>query len=212
MDFNTEQRFRQLLASFVFLLTLLLTSQAKAILLQALPSASEVVVGDAFQIDIVISGLESPPLNELIRGYHLDLAYAPELATATDVVFGDLLGLGSPLSPILQKSAMNSGDVMLEEVSLWSDSILAAAQPDSFILASIDFLATNEGAMNFDFLPYLNFGIDIKGSGSQLLSLESVGGVVNIISVNIPEPATGLLFGTALLGLYLTQKRRSIPQ
>lgn len=191
----------RVLSPLIFLLSLLFTSQAYAIFIQALPSDNEVAVGDAFRVDIVISGLEDLSQPQIVRGYHLDLAYSSDVAVATDVEFGNYLGLSSPLSSFLQKSSMTSGDVMLEEVSLWGDNILDAAQPDSFTLASIGFLATGAGTANFDFLSYLGFGIDIKGLDAQLLSVDGVGGTVNINTVNIPEPATILLLGVALLGI-----------
>ena len=165
-------------------------------------------VGDAFRIDIVISGLEQQPRPEIVRGYHLDLAYAPDIVNNTDILFGDYLGLGHPLSNLFRKSEVTAGNIMLEELSIWGEPVLDAAQPDSFRLASIGFTATDLGTVNFDLLPYLNFGIDVKGRNSQILPLDHVGGVVNINAVTIPEPSTVLLLGIALLGLAKLPMRR----
>ena len=199
---------RQVLLSLAFILTLLFSSQVNAILIQALPDANTVAIGETFRVDIVISGLEEQAPAEFVRGYHLDLAYAPEIVTATDVVFGDMLALSHPLAGMLQHSQITNGNVMLEEVSLWSDSALDLAQPDSFLLASIGFLATDPGIVTFDFLPYFDFGIDIKGSGAQLLSVEGVSGSVNISSTAVPEPASFVLFGIGLLGIAILKKSR----
>lgn len=208
MDCNTATKNHLPLASIVFLLTLLFASQSQAIFVQALPSANEVTLGEAFRIDIVISGLEQQPRPEIVRAYHLDLAYAPDIVDATDVMFGDYLGLSNPLSGLFRRSEITAGNVMLEELSLWRDSTLSAAQPDSFRLASIGFMATDLGTVNFDLLPYLNFGIDVKGRNAQVLPLEYVGGLVNVNAVAIPEPATVLLLGIGLLGIAsLTQRR-----
>lgn len=191
--------FTSIFTRIVILLSLLFASQANAILIQALPSTNDVALGDAFRVDIVISGLEQQPQPEIVRAYHLDLAYSPELASATDVVFGDYLGLSHPLSNWFRKSEVTAGNVMLEELSLWGTSTLDAAQPDSFMLASIGFMATDLGTVNFDLLPYLNFGIDVKGRDAQILPISHIGGLVNVNPVPIPEPTTVLLLGIALL-------------
>jgi len=200
------------ITSAVLLLTLLFTTHANAILIQALPSTNDVAVGDAFRVDIVISGLEQQPQTEIVKAYHLDLGYTPDFVSATDVVFGDYLSLSHPLSSIFRKKKLTTGNVMLEEMALWDEPILDAAQPDNFMLASIGFLAEDVGTVNFDLLPYLNFGIDVKGRDSLILPIEHTGGLVNINPVAIPEPATVLLVGIALLGVAGLPKMRAIPE
>jgi hypothetical protein len=208
MESNAITNLRLLFSGIIFLLALLFASQSQAILIQALPSASDVTLGDAFRIDIVISGLEQQPQPEIVRAYHLDLAYAPNLVENTDIVFGDYLGLSNPLSTLFRKSEVTAGNVMLEELSIFSEPVLDAAQPDSFMLASIGFTATDLGTVNFDLLPYLNFGIDVKGRSARVLPLDHMGGVVNINAVAIPEPSTVLLLGIALLGFAKLPMRR----
>jgi len=199
---------RQVLLSLAFMLTLLFSSQVNAILIQALPDASDVAIGENFRVDIVISGLEEQAPAEVVRGYHLDIAYAPEIVIATDVVFGDMLALSHPLAGMLQRSQITNGNIMLEEVSLWSDSALDLAQQDSVLLASIGFQATDPGTVAFDFLPYFDFGIDVKGRGARVLSVEGVSGSVNIGSAAVPEPASLMLFGLGLLGIAILKKSR----
>jgi hypothetical protein len=205
MDRSTGYRIRQVLLSLAFILTLLFSSQVNAILIQAIPDASDVAIGETFRVDIIVLGLEEQTPHEVVRGYHLDVAYAPEVAIATDVVFGDMLGLYHPLAGIFQHSQITNDYIMLEEVSLWSDSTLGLAQPDSFMLASIGFVATDLGTVTFDFLPYLDFGIDVKGRGAQLLPIEAARGSVNISSASVPEPTSIMLFGLGLLGIALTK-------
>ena len=208
MDCQTACRDHRILSSFAFLLTLLFASKSSAILLQALPSASDVAVGDQFRINLVISGLEQQSPPEIVRGYHLDLGYTPDITAATDVAFGDMLRLSSPLSSIFQKSELTNGNVMLEELSLWGDSVLDLAQPDSFMLASVGFVAMDAGTVNFDFTPYLNFGIDIKGLNADVLPVTSMGGAVNIHGVTIPAPTTIFLLGIGLLGMAILKTGR----
>ena len=207
MNHVAIRKLQRILASLVFASTFFFTPHAHAILIEAISSSTDVNVGETFRIDIVISGLEQLQQPQLVRGYHLDLAYSPAIATATDVLFGDYLGLSHPLTSFLQKSAITDDNVMLEENSLWSDPILSEAQPDSFRLASIDFLATDLGTLNFDFLPYLNFGIDVKGRGAQLLPVDHRGGWVNINPLSVPEPATVLLLGIGLFVLAAVKNR-----
>lgn len=204
----TACRARRLIACISFLFSLVFTCQANAILIQALPNISDVAVGDAFRVDIEISGLEHQSPSEIVRGYHLDVVYTQDITAATDVIFGDMLGLSSPLSSFLQKSAFSNGNVMLEEVSLWDDSVLDLAQPDSFVLASIGFVALNEGTVNYDFTPYIDFGIDIKGLNAQILPVAVMSSSVNIHRLTIPAPATILLFGVGLLGMVIRKPER----
>lgn len=209
MNHNSIKPYRFPGKSSLCFLMLLFVTQANAIMIEALPGSADVFIGDTFQIDLVISGLEQHPFDEVIRAFHLDLAYDATIANATSVVFGDYLSLNHPLTPFFQKSDLSApGTVMMEEVSLWTDmDFLRAQQPDSFILASIEFDAIGAGEGPFSFLPYLNFGIDIKGHDAQVLPVTVQDGLVHVSPAKIPEPSILLLFGTGLLLMALTRKK-----
>lgn len=184
---------------------ILFIPSANAYLLQALPSVTDVELGDAFQVEIRIAGLEAGGLDEIVSAYHLDLSFTPGLVMATDVVFGDQLNLGNPLFSYQSTDLTGPNSVMLEELSILPDAMLAAAQPDSFVLASVGFEAIDVGAVSFDFLPYLAFGIDIKGRSEggvvEVLPIETMGYPVTIHPRSIPETPAWMLLGIGLLVL-----------
>lgn len=193
--------------SLLFILLFLFVTQINAVMIEALPNESNVFLGNSFQIDLVISGLEQQNPNEVVRGFHIDIGYDAAIVNATSVIFGEFLSLNHPLGTLFQKSDISTaGYVTAEEVSLWSESFLDIQQPDSFILASIGFDAIGIGDSLFEFLPYLNFGIDIKGLDALVLPITVQSGLVNVHPVSVTEPATLLILGIGLLLISLFKK------
>lgn len=160
-----------------------------AISLSFVPPSQEVLVGDLVTVDVVASGLEAVVPEEIVSAYDLDVSYDPGILQALSVTFGSLLGFS------LQNFDLSvPGVVDVAELSLESDTVLAALQPDSFILATLSFNAVGIGTSALEFVPDLIFGIDVKGRDAQVLSLTASSGSATVV----PEPGTLSLLGSGL--------------
>ena len=205
MDRFSSSHSHKSLTIIVLLSLMLIASNSNAINIAAIPDSGAVAVGDPLNVDIVISGLEGVTPNEIVRSYQLDILFNNSVVSATNVLFGNFLALNHPLTPFLQTSTILNDRVTILETSLWSDDVLDIAQPDSFTLASITFETIGAGSTSFEFLPFLNFGIDITGRSGNLLNVTPQTGNLTVRSV--PEPSSLLLFIMGLSLILLVRKQ-----
>lgn len=162
-------------------------AQAGPIEVSIEPETSAFSVGDLFDVDIRISGLDADDLG----GFDFDLEFEPGVLQyqsyslgieLTDPVFGQF-----DLSDDAQAGA---GTLRLAEVSFLNNF---SAQPDAFTLATVSF-----GAIKAGMSPLTISNIDLSDdSGLVALNVNSV----NNGSVAVPTPGTLLLvpFGFGLL-------------
>ena len=134
---------KKLFSYGLFFLIYITTSQyASAITINIVPDSQTVQVGDAFNLDVVVSGLSAA--NEIVSAYDLDISYDTSILNATAVSFGSYLD--SPLYPSIQDSVLtNPGTVNIAELSFLFDDELALQQTDSFTLATLSFDALMAG-------------------------------------------------------------------
>jgi len=171
---------------------------ASAISISVVPGTQTANPGDTLSVDIVISDLGS----EIVSAYDLDLTYDATVLSATDVVFGANLGDELLFEVFNDFDLSGTGVVDFAQLSLLSDAELAALQPSSFSLATVEFLAVGPGTSSLDFV-FDSFN-DIKGRNAGVLDVDAVSGSVSVV----PEPSSALVFavGSLIAGTAVSRK------
>ncbi|MCI0527931.1 MAG: PEP-CTERM sorting domain-containing protein [Nitrospira sp.] len=187
---------------------------AQAISLDFVPFSQDVVIGNPVDVDLVISGL-GDFTDPSLATFDLDVFFDPAILSFNSVGFGPFLGDPSLGEAITTSDASTSGSVNLFEVSfLEGDAttcvfcippFLNDLQPSSFTLATLTFDTLAMGTSSLSFT--LNALGDANGNplGASLGSGSvTVSGDVAVI----PEPATLLLMGSGVVGLWALRKKR----
>lgn len=179
---------------------------AEAALVTVSPSAQSVTVGATFTVDVSISALGAGVAPSL-GVFDFDFGFDASWLAFQSAAFGaglDVLGLGS-----IQAATPGAGTINLFELSLDSVADLNDLQGDSFVLATITFVAQAEGAAPFS-LSANAFG-DAEGNALDVTFGDP--GSVTVLAApdgSIPEPGT---YGLAALGLFgagLASRRRRV--
>jgi hypothetical protein len=167
------------------------------------PAATTVMVSDTLAIDIVVEGLgdASPPS---LGGYDLLLSIPSVFTLANDPVPGDP-DLGNQLDfgfGTLFVWDLTGGQLNLAELSFEDPATLNSLQPDSFVIARLQMLATAPGNAVFSVTGTLTDEI-----GNEL-PFEAFDAQVTVEV--IPEPATAGLTVSALAAGILFAYRNGI--
>ena len=174
---------------------------AWAISLSFQPSSQTVGVGAAFDVNLVVTGLEDG-INEIVGAFALDVTYNATVLQATGATYSTLLGaLGTDAFP--DAPVLAPGLVSLLNGSLLSDLDLASLQPDSFTLATIHFSALSPGTSLLTFAGTT----ELVGRNAATLQFNRLQGAVQVNAAAVPEPGTILLLGAGL-GLLFSLRRR----
>ena len=183
------------------LLCMVNTKFASAIVINIVPDSLAVQAGEAFTMDVVVSGLSAA--NEIVSAYDLNIAYDTSILNATGVSFGSFLD--DLTYPSIQDSILiNPGTINFAELSFLSDSELVLQQSDSFTLATLSFDAIMAGVSPVTFVADQVYGIDVKGTYAKILTMDAVNAMVTVNpAISVPEPNTLALMLIALLGLPL---------
>jgi hypothetical protein len=182
---------------FCFLISFASISSVQAISIGLNPSSESINLGDMTTVDIVISGLQETPLDEIVSAFDLDISFNQNILSAKDPIAGAFFG--DPDFDVLFSSDIVStpGVIDLAVLSFLSDSELAALQTDSFVLATLAFTAIDSGSSSLGFILDSQFGIDIKGKNAAILN-DIVSNTANIDVTVVPLPPTFLLFGSSI--------------
>jgi hypothetical protein len=152
-------------------------------------SVDQVLAGDQLAVEVIVGGLGAGSAPS-VGAFDLNLAYNQLTLSATNVVFGT--GLGEPgLDALTGFDLGLPGWVNFASTSLLGSADLDALQPDPFVLATLHFEAIFSGAAG------LGFVSDLRIDDAQGLKLP----------VDVPEPASLLLWGVAIAALGLSRRR-----
>lgn len=168
------------------------------------PDSQTVVIGQSFQLDLVVSGL-GDGIAPSLQGFDVDITFSDVFTIdPSTVVFGTFLGDPDDSAQTNTTSQLIGPEVLfLVERSLLASSALDAIQGSSFTLATMTFTASEVGT-------YLFSGDDCCG-GLFLTNESTVRPGVTSASITvqaIPEPGTLALLGIGLFGMGLSRRRK----
>jgi len=213
LDTYSTSRPRSPLGGVIAILALgsILASPASAVTIGFDPATQSVALGDAVQVDLVISDLGG----EIISAYDLDLTYDPTVVDATGVTFTMALGDELFFETFNAVDLSSSGVVDLAQLSLLSDAELAALQPgDSVEVATLHFDTVGAGTTHFGFV-FDDFN-DVKGLDGGVLPIVEDAGSITVRSPSeapIPEPSAAILFvAGAMLVRRRVRRRANAPR
>jgi hypothetical protein len=159
--------------------------------------ASNVSVGSTVSVQISISGLGSGAAPAL-GAWDIDVAFDPTVISLSGVTFRSPseLGPGSLQDSGLIPIGPTESRVDAAEISFEDAAALEAAQPDAFLLATIQFTGLTTGMATFSF--------------AQLLLSDAQGAPLPADSVvEAPEPTGFALAGLGAAALLLRARRRA---
>jgi len=160
-------------------------------------SVGPVLGGTAIVLDVIVSEVGGVPAAS-VGAFDLGLSYDPSVVSFVGFSYEPFLGV-APTEALVSGSG-GGGTIDLAAVSLLDASVLAALQPESFVLGHVTLQAIGAGISPVSFTRTEL----VDANGEALLILSSVSGASLEV---IPEPATTLLLGAGLLAL--ARRRRA---
>jgi hypothetical protein len=187
-------------------------------LISLVPEVAKIHPPQNLFVDVVISGLQSGDTNALLGAFDLTVLFDPNVVTLLTI--GSTLGTGlgdpaNPLETLVGGDASAPGRFEFFEVSLLEASpttctfcigpYLQDLQSDSFTLASLLFYSPEApaGTLFTNFILPADAVVLSDAAGNAITDFR----IANA-SVNIPEPAGGVLIATAMFALLVTRKKR----
>jgi len=205
---KTISRTLRMLAATALSATVLLSQAVASPIVSIDPSDQTINVGDPASINIIVSGLDG--LTGPVGGFSFNLVFNGVVLTGVsytndpgtkmgavplDMSGGFAGGAGSPL------------DIFFVADATETEATLAASQGGAFILATVNFMGAANGLslLTLTDVVLSNWNGDSTLAGVEVNNGQiCVGGNCQLV----PEPATLLLFGSALGGLAIIRRRR----
>lgn len=182
---------------------------SQAVTLSLTPVSQTVPVGGTAVVQIVVSGLTGTgPLADL-AAWAAQITYNSAIVTNTSNVFGTDLGFS------FQTDLSSPGLIDLDEVSLESSAFFAA-QPDSFVLATMSFDADAVGSTHLGFVFRPNPGglPALSGPEADAIPFDVVEADIHVRAQSVPEtmsvvPAAFAIGMVMVIGARLKKNSRS---
>jgi hypothetical protein len=172
-------------------------SSASADTIQVDPSSTTVTVGETFSLDVDVSNISD------LYAYQFDLTFTPGVLFATNVSEGPFLANGGDTF-FLPGTIDNVGGT----ITFNADTLIGATSgvTGSGTLAVFDFEALAAGPSpvaiaNVFLLDSTGASIIPSSTGESIVTVQNAS--------SVPEPASGALLGTALVGLLMYRRRHA---
>ncbi len=190
-----------LLLSAGILLCMVTGAQALTIGLEL--QGSTIVTGQTFDVDVMVDGVPSDPFYDDLTG-----TFMP------DGILGFGFDVISDLGITLNDAVVNTQDFWDDSALFPDTDVAGSADPDSPVsgdgirLATLTFLAESAGDFSLGILSDLtnmNQGLFIASEDTPYDMDTDMD--IHVSLASVPEPSTGFLLGTAILGLAAMGRR-----
>lgn len=176
-----------------------------AALIELEPDSLLAGTGDSIALDLIVSGLGNAGPDSL-GAFDISVGFDSSRLALTGYTLGDLLGDVGLVEAIDASAGDTGGAVNVAEVSLLSAPDLDALQPDSLVVATLQFDVINLGPSIVTQLSVLSGAVLGDAFGSPL----NVTGLGTASVQGVPVPGTLFLMSACLLG-WLTVRYRGSP-
>lgn len=198
------------LRGFLIACALLTAHSGWATMISLEPASQIGMPGDTVFLDLTISGLGDGTAPTL-GAFDIDLSFDDAALDFVGGMFGS--GLNDPLDPFtsfVQSLTSGVGTINLAEVSLLVTPMgdptpLDLYQPDSFILATLEFMVVDLDPGSFTVVDFGDYLLG-DGFGIELADVDSAEAVILNPSTTIAEPMTVMLLGVGLFGIIATRR------
>jgi len=202
---KTFNRTLRMLAATALATTVLLSQAVASPIVSIVPSDQTINVGDPATIDIIVSGLTDP-----VGGFSFNLVFNGVVLTGVSYTNDPDGKMGA--SPLELSGGFAGGtgsplDIFFAADPTETEASLSASEGVSFRLTNVAFM----GAANGLSLLTLTDVVLSNWDGTETLAGVEVQNGRICVGGNcavVPEPATLLLFGSALGGLAIIRRRR----
>lgn len=201
---------KKLLAALAMFATLS-GAQAAPIVVSFVPAATQIAVGDATTVDVVISGLD----DEVLAAYDVDMLFDSSVLSNFFVTF--YIAPWGGLDLVMYDLDFLPGRTQSTAYSLMDDDDeLNDLQPNDFTLLTFGFTGLVDGFSLVNFGLDLDFERNFVGRNGESLDV-SINGTCIAVGTGtcdrqVPEPTSHLLLGAAACAaLWAGRRRKATP-